>query len=115
MNNRAHSKLHPKNYGWYLRKKCVSIGGAYCSGIPLNEAESPVITWVQAGVPGGLVGGPRAYQDQFRGFKYHRVHARRDFFLLKKIDWRKARERELATFDENRRAVGMLNPMRDKK
>ena len=25
-----------------------------------------------------------------------------------------ARERELATFDENRRAVGMLNPMRDK-
>ena len=30
------------------------------------------------------------------------------------IDQRKARERELATFDENRRAVGMLNPMRDK-
>ena len=27
---------------------------------------------------------------------------------------RKARERELATFDENRRAVGMLNPTRDK-
>ena len=24
------------------------------------------------------------------------------------------RERELATFDENRRAVGLLNPMRDK-
>ena len=24
------------------------------------------------------------------------------------------RERELATFDENRRAVGMLNPMHDK-
>ena len=32
-------------------------------------------------VPGGLVGGPRAYQDQFRGFKSHRVHARNDFFL----------------------------------
>ena len=31
-----------------------------------------------------------------------------------KIDWRKARERELATFDENRQAVGTLNPMRDK-
>ena len=31
------------------------------------------------------------------------------------IDSRKARERELATFDENRRAVGMLNPMRDKR
>ena len=33
-------------------------------------------------VPGGLVGGPRAYQDQFRGFKSHRVHAR-GFFLQK--------------------------------
>ena len=31
-----------------------------------------------------------------------------------KIDKRKAREREFATFDQNRRAVGMLNPMRDK-
>ena len=26
--------------------------------------------------PGGLVGGPRVYQDQFRGFESHRVHAR---------------------------------------
>ena len=68
------------------------------------------------GVPSGLVGGPRAHQDQFRGFKSHRVHARRDFFLHEKNDWRKARERELATtFDENRRAVGMQNPMRGKK
>ena len=67
-----------------------------------------------SGVPGGLVGGPRAYQDQFRGFKSHRVHSR-GFFLHKKIDKPKARERELATFDENRQAVGMLNPMRDKK
>ena len=41
-----------------------------------------------AGVPGGLVGCPRAYQDQFRGFKSHRVHihARRDFFLHEEID-----------------------------
>ena len=39
-----------------------------------------------AGVPGGLTGGPRAYQDQFRGFKSHRVHARRDFFLHEEID-----------------------------
>ena len=31
-----------------------------------------------------------------------------------KIDWRKARKRELAIFDENRRAVGMLNPTRNK-
>ena len=35
-----------------------------------------------ASVPGGLVGGPRAYQDQFRGSKSHRVRdPRRDFFL----------------------------------
>ena len=27
--------------------------------------------------------------------------------------WRKERERELSTFDENRRAVGVLNPMHD--
>ena len=33
-----------------------------------------------AGVPGGLVGGPCAYQDQFGGFKSHRVHDR-GFFL----------------------------------
>ena len=35
-------------------------------------------------------------------------------FSCIEIDKRKARERELATFDENRRAMGMLNPMRDK-
>ena len=67
-----------------------------------------------AGVAGGLVGSQRAYQYQLRGFKYHRVHARRAFFLHKKNDSRKARERELSTFDENRRAVGMLSPMGDK-
>ena len=38
-----------------------------------------------AGVPGGLVGGPRAYQDQFREFKSHRVNARRDFLLQTKL------------------------------
>ena len=37
------------------------------------------------GTEDGVVGGPRAYQDQFRGFKSHRVHARRDFFLHKKM------------------------------
>ena len=70
---------------------------------------------IPAGVPGGLVGRPRACQHQFRGFKSHRVHARSWLFLAKKKnDWRKARDRELATFDENRRAVGMLNSMRYK-
>ena len=69
---------------------------------------------IYIGVPVGLVGGPRPYQDQFRRFKSRRVHARRGFFLHKQIDQRKARDREVATFDENRRAVGMLDPMRDK-
>ena len=65
------------------------------------------------GVPGGLVGDLlRAYQDHFRGFESHRAHARRGFFLHKKIDQQKAREHELATSDKNRRAVGMLNPIR---
>ena len=45
-----------------------------------------MITVLQhAGVPGGLIGGPRAYQDLFRGFKYHRVHARRGFLLHNKL------------------------------
>ena len=34
-------------------------------------------------------------------------------FLASKNGERKAREGELATTDENRRAVGMLNPLRD--
>ena len=33
-------------------------------------------------VPSGLVGGPRAYQDQFRESKSHRVHARKKGFFL---------------------------------
>ena len=67
-----------------------------------------------AGVPGGLIGGPRAYKYHFRGFKSHRVHTRRGYFLHKNAGERKARERELATFEENRRAMGMLSPMRVK-
>ena len=47
------------------------------------------------------------------GYSWHYLVARGDFFLHKNY-YRKARERESATFDENRRAVGMLNPMRDK-
>ena len=47
-----------------------------------DEEHIPIYAYsAPDGVPGGLVGGPRAYQDQFRGFKSHRVHARRDFFL----------------------------------
>ena len=38
------------------------------------------------GVPDGLVGGPRAYQDQFLGFQYEGLHARGDFSCKNKID-----------------------------
>ena len=38
----------------------------------------------------------------------------RIFFLHEEQYLRKARELELATFHENRRVVGMLNPMREK-
>ena len=50
-------------------------------------------------VPGGLVGYPRAYKNQFREFNSHRVHILVGSFSCIRIDWRKARERELATFD----------------
>ena len=66
---------------------------------------------IQAGVSGGLVGYPRACQpNQFREFNSHRVHILLETFSCIK----KLLERELATFDEDRRAVGMLNSMRDK-
>ena len=77
-----------------------------------DRANSSIL---EAGVPGGLVGGPRAYQYQFRGFKSHRVHGRGCVLQTKKCFSRNARELELATLDENRPAVGMLNPVRDKK
>ena len=42
------------------------------------------------------------------------MHTRKDFSLLKKGRAESAGKRELATFHENRRVVGMLNPMCDK-
>ena len=35
------------------------------------------------------------------------------YFSCINIDWRKARERQLAILEEKRRAVEMLDPMRD--
>ena len=48
------------------------------------------------------------------GFNSHRVHILVGTFSCIKNYSRKARESELATFDGNPRAVGMLNPMGDK-
>ena len=54
-------------------------------------------------------------QNQFREFNSHRVNiVVWTFFLNKEMISGKPRERELATFNEDRRAVEMLNPMRDK-
>ena len=68
---------------------------------------------------------PVAYQvilepgiGPFREFEPRRVHTRINSlgtFSCAQIDLRKARERELATHSmKNRRAVGVLNAMRDK-
>ena len=57
----------------------------------------------------GLVWGPRGYQDQFRGCKSHQVHACRGLFLHKTNYQRKARERELATFDERGKSTSSGN------
>ena len=54
---------------------------------------------------------------QFSEFESPRVHTRINSwgtFPCAQINLRKTRERELATLDENRRAVGLLNLMRDK-
>ena len=59
-------------------------------------------------VPGGL-GDPRAYQNQFREFNSHRVPILVGTSSCTKIDERNAREGEMATFDENRRAAVILN------
>ena len=54
--------------------------------VPINININTNVTLLPASpVPGGLVGGPRAYQDQCRGFKPHRVHALWGFFLHKKL------------------------------
>ena len=56
---------------------------------------------------------------QFGEFESSRVHTRTKYNFVgtcscAQIHSRKARKRELAAFDESRRALGMLNPMRDK-
>ena len=68
---------------------------------------------------------PVAYQvivepgiGQFREFDFPRVHTRMNswgLFLGHKLTCgKREREREFETLDENRRAVGLLNSLRDK-
>ena len=69
-----------------------------------------------AGRPSGVSGDPGAWY-KFREFESPRVHTRINswgLFPCAQIDLRKAREREFAHSMKNRRAVGLLNPMRDK-
>ena len=69
------------------------------------------------GRPGGVAGYPRACY--YRSISWVRVPPSAysykfvGAFSCAQIDSRKARKRELATFDESRRAVEMLSPMRD--
>ena len=62
------------------------------------------------GVPGGVVGGPCAYYCKINVV----VSSLAECILVgasscKQGGQRNARERELATFNDDRRAVGMLN------
>ena len=57
--------------------------------------------------------GRLSFWIHFCGFNSHWVLVIVETSYLK-IDWRKARKRDSAAFDESRRAVGMLNPMRHK-
>ena len=70
----------------------------------------------KTGRPGGVAGCPRACYVSISwvrvppsAYSYKFVGT----FSCAQIDSQKARKLELATFDESRRAVGMLNPMRD--
>ena len=70
--------------------------------------------------PGGVAGYSRACYivGQFREFRVLASAYSYKFVgtsSCAQIDSLRARERELATFYESRRAVGMLNPVRDKK
>ena len=89
-----------------LYQVCFSMHGC-CSHIKCYKP----------GRPGGVAGYPRAC---YRSISWVRVPPSAysykfvGTFLVHKFDSRKARKRELATFDESRRAVRMLNRMRDK-
>ena len=77
------------------------------------------ILYNKAGVPGGLVGGPRANQCQFRVFKSHRVHARR-YFLSSIKKWLAESARAWASYirwksTSSGNAEPYLYSMRDKK
>ena len=66
---------------------------------------------------GGISGNPRAWYKSVREFEPHRVHTRINSLGLFVVDKLTCGKRELAirrTLDENRRAVGLLNPTRDK-
>ena len=65
---------------------------------------------LRTGAPSGLVSGPRAYYDQFRGFEYHRVHTRAKGLFLAYIFSRGKREMRATFFNENRRVVGDAAP-----
>ena len=83
------------------------------------KTQKPSTAYNQLRRPGGLAGYPRA-RYTCRSISWVRLPPSAysykfvGTFSCAQIDSRKARKRELATFDESRRAVGMLNPTQDK-
>ena len=65
-------------------------------------------------VAGGLVGGPGAYYNRFRRVKCHRVYTAQECFSNQKLIAGKRENVSLATFDEIRRAVRIIDPSGDK-
>ena len=64
-------------YAWYCAVRHVLFYFLFrgVKAVDLITTSYKLAT-VTAGVPGGSVGGPRAYLDQSRGFESHRLHAR---------------------------------------
>ena len=77
-----------------------------------EERESGARIKYTTGRSDGVSGYPRAWDRS--GSRVAYSYAFVGFYSGAQIDLRKAREREVATPDENRRAVGLLDPMRDK-
>ena len=72
-----------------LAAAAAAVGCPYIYNMP---GVKWLCTWYH--VPGGLISGPRACQDRFRGLRSHRVHMLAGTFsCIKGIDLRKARER----------------------
>ena len=88
-------RKHPVYYQYrfvYISKKIVlpgTLSPSHGRTMHVSAVQAHPSTWIIPlhGVPGGLVGYPRAYQNQFREFNSHRVHILVATFLcIKKMN-----------------------------